>query len=163
MPSGKASLNVSEWIVFLRAQRGAIRNGAKVLKAAFNTAGFSDIIDHFKKQEGPEGKWKPRASSTQLRYALISSGQWRPPRGMRRGSFSPSNKILQLTGNLRKSLLPSNVKRVNASSILFYANAKYSGAHDRGEGNLPERSFMWLSDRGEERMRKAILELIAVE
>lgn len=159
--SASVSIDVREWDAFFDSIGVKIKNGANLLKVAFNTAGFKDVIDHFDKEEGPSGRWKPRAESTQTRYSLIASGRIAPPKGFKRGSFSPSNKLLQLTGNLRKSFLPGNIRKLDSQTIVFFNNALYSSGHDEGTKTIPQREFMWLSDRAQDRMAEIVLSLLS--
>lgn len=125
----------------------------RLLRVAFNTDGFRDVIDHFKQEEGQTGKWRRRARSTQEFYAAMNK------RG--RTVFNPSNKLLQLTGKLRQSLLPTNVRSKGSNSIVFFSTDKKSGVHDRGSSkkNIPKRQFMWMSKKGMGKMIKTILKI----
>jgi phage gpG-like protein len=98
---------------------------------------FQDIMDHFEKEKGPTGKWKSWSSIYASRMAKVGKG---------------GNKILQDTGRLRNSFLPTNW-RVKSDGIEWYNPATtnngfpYAKAHDEGSGSLPARTFMWLSDK----------------
>lgn len=98
---------------------------------------FKDVIGHFEEEKGPGGSWKPwsKMYADHMR-AIGKSG----------------NKILQDSGRLRQSFLPANFK-AQSDGILFYNKAKvngfpYAAAHDQGGKKLPQRKFMWLSDKG---------------
>jgi len=148
--AGKASLEAGEWTSFLNGVRGKVQNPIALLKAAFMTAGFADIIKHFADEQGPFGKWKPRSAYTQAQYAIRQKTDSR---------YNPSNKILQLTGNLRQSILPTNIKKAGTHSVEIFANSEYGGKHDRGEDGMPKREFMWFSDSAKERMAQVIANL----
>lgn len=152
-------LQAQQWERYFAALKSKIRDGAALLTAAFNTAGYKDVINHFKNQEGPDGNWLPREDSTQFRYFMVQNGRWAPPPGIPRSAVRPSNKLLQMTGALRQSLVPGNIKRLSPMSIMFFSTDDKSGAHDRGskDGNLPARPFMWLSGEAQERMSDIIL------
>lgn len=98
---------------------------------------FRDIIQHFEKEEGPDGRWK--AWSQNYRKFMASVGK-------------TNNKILQDSGRLRGSFQPSNVRKVS-DGILWFNNAKtgsgfpYAHAHNEGGPRLPQRKFMWISDQ----------------
>jgi phage gpG-like protein len=148
--AGKATIEAGQWTSFLNGVSKNIKDPIGLLKAAFMTAGFADIINHFKNESGPTGRWKPRSATTQAQYALRARTDSR---------YSPSNKLLQLTGNLRKSILPNNTKRVGTAAIQIFANAEYSGKHDMGTDNMPQREFMWFSNEAKERMAQVIASL----
>lgn len=147
--SGKATLNAGEWTSFLSSVQSKVKDPSALLKAAFMTAGFQDIIQHFRDEKGPDGKWRPRSPITQMQYAMRNKTDSR---------YNPSNKLLQLTGNLRKSILPTNTKKVSKNAIEIFANAEYGGRHDRGE-DMPQREFMWFSDSAKDRMAQIISSL----
>jgi len=155
-----AQIDIRPWMSYLSGIQGRIKDKFKLLKVAFTTYGFADIIDHFEKERGQDGKWVQRAESTQHRYERIGSGDWKPPVGIARSAFNPTNKLLSLTGNLRQSLLTSNV-RPRGDGLEFFANAEYSGVHDEGspKKNIPQREFMWLSDNAMEKMALLIVNL----
>jgi phage gpG-like protein len=155
-------IDTSEWDSFLSKMVVNLKRAQVHLKVAAQAFAFQDIIAHFRDEEGPEGKWAPRSQETQRRYAMIQSGQWRPPKGARAGSFTPTNKLLQLTGDMRKSLMPTEggIKNVGSDAVMLFSNAEYSGRHDMGGGGIPARPFMWLSDATEEKMANTVLQLI---
>ena len=99
---------------------------------------YRDIIDHFKKESGPDGKWKKWSDSYEDHLKKIGRS---------------SNKILQFSGRLRQSVAPQNLRNTN-EGVLFFNNAKtkkgfsYAEAHDDGMDNRPpQRKFMWISDK----------------
>lgn len=167
MAETKVVFEAKEWEEFLKKvgnynAKGTIkRKPIELLRLAFATRGFKDIVKHFKKESGPRGKWRKRAASTDEMYEAIRSGKRKPPIGMRSGSFSKGNKLLQLTGKLRGSLLPTNIKKRGRNSIVFFSNDPKSGALDGGskKKRLPARPFMWLSKKAQEGMAKLMLNL----
>lgn len=121
----------------------------KFLKAAYATIGFGDIIKHFNQERDSDGnKWQPLAEST-----LRSRARGRGRRGAR---------ILQDTGNLRQSFSATNTQNAGRGEIRIFNNAPYSGSHDNGipERNLPQREFMYFTDRAVDDMGRFILEKI---
>lgn len=106
---------------------------------------YEDIINHFDKQMGPDGKWAP----LQPQYAA-----WKKKKR--------KTKILVLSGAMRKGFTPikrgANFRKVSGG-ILWFNPKKYSGKHDRGEG-VPKRSFMWLSSKGFEKIAQQTLAFI---
>lgn len=159
MSQATITIESSGWTAFLQALSSNYKP-TKLLRAAFNTVGFANVIKHFSDEEGPTGSWNPRAQSTNNFYDAVSSGRRKPPKGIPKGAFSSGNKLLQMTGKMRQSLLPSNVTDLSKDSIMFFTNHPYSRAHDEGntKTNLPARSFMWLSDQAQETMAEVVLD-----
>lgn len=133
MVVGKARLQAGEWTDFLKKIKTNIAKSSDMLKLAFATFGFKDIMNHFKQEQSPTGRWK---------------------------AIKRKGKILQDKGILRGSILPRNTKRFSKDSIIIFAGAKYGGKHDRGEGGMTKREFMWFSGNAEEKMAKLILSLV---
>jgi len=103
---------------------------------------FGDIMDHFSKEDGPDGRWKGWSATYAKHMETIGKG---------------GNKILQDSGKLRMSFQPSDWKG-QSDGILFVNKAHtksgfpYAAAHDEGGPKLPQRRFMWLSPRGMNKM-----------
>lgn len=152
-------LDTAEWDAIMGRLFKNLGKAQAVMRVAAQAVAFADIIDHFAKEEGPAGKWPARSAATQHRYEMIASGQWVPPRGTPRGAFRASNKLLQLTGHLRQSIMPTNVEKAGADGIRIFANAKYSARHDQGGGGTPQRQFMWLSGTAQTKMAEMIVKL----
>lgn len=137
-------LDDREWRGFFNKLRFNLKNPLAKLKAGYATFGYKDIIDHFDKEEGEGGKkWKKRKASTQRAYKL---------RNKYNKKYNPTNKLLQMTGALRQSILSgkkTNVKNVGRSGILVFSRVKYGGVHNYGSNkkNIPKREFMWLSGK----------------
>lgn len=134
--AGEVEFEVEEWMSFLNSVDRSVKNPHKILRAAFSTRGFHDVIDHFQSEKGPGDPWAP------LKYRV--------------------GKALQDTGNLRRNFLPSNVNDRGRNSIVFFNPTPYSGAHDNGvpSRNIPKREFMWLSDNAQEDMLNIILDQV---
>lgn len=152
-----------EWRIFL----GSILNQAKdmthILSVAYGTAGIKDITKHFIDETGPNAPWKPRKQATDERYLLIGLGMYKTPKGTSKAQYSPANKILQMTGKLKNSILPANWRKKSNTAIEVFSNDTKSGAHDNGskEKGFPARPFMWLSDNAKETMAQIILDKLA--
>jgi len=109
---------------------------------------FREIMNHFKEEQGSKGPWQERSNNPPNYYKDTIEGE----------GFT---KILQVSGNLRKSIMPirrnSQVRKVK-DGLMWYTNAKtvsgfpYAAAHDEGWGKLPKRDFMWLSNKGLDRI-----------
>lgn len=101
---------------------------------------FQDIMDHFAKEEGPEGAWADWSKTYAEHLKRIGRG---------------GNKKLQFSGRMRQSFMPSSW-RGTTDGILFFNKAQtkggfpYAQAHDEGgskKNRPPARPFMWLSDK----------------
>lgn len=160
MADNVVKLDTREWDKFLSGLVKNVGDATATLLTLSKIHGFADIIDHFAREEGPDGRWKKRASSTQQRYARIMRGELRPPTGIARNAFNPSNKLLQLTGNLRQSLIPSRggARKREKNTVELFTPVVYAGVHQYGYKNIPARPFMWLSEQAGE---KIIRDLIA--
>jgi phage gpG-like protein len=125
---------------------------------------FRDIMDHFRKEEGPDGKWADWSHS--YMQAIAGLVAFRYSKALKRviaitdDDFLSKNKPprkpgkkLQVTGNLRTSFTPSSW-RAQREGLMFFNKAKtssgfpYAYAHDTGGPKLPQRKFMWLSKKG---------------
>lgn len=102
----------------------------RVLKALVATIAFRDVIDHFKNEEGPGGKWPTLSASYE---------KWKLKKGL--------TKQLVLTGHLRQNFLHSNVRDEGNSAVAFFNPVEYAGLHDQGRGKIKQRQFMWLSGK----------------
>lgn len=114
----------------------------KEFGALVSSIAFSDIIQHFEKEVGPDGKWKGWSEVYRQHMNRIGKG---------------GNKILQDTGRLRGSLMPGGKgkHRSSAEGVTLYTKVQYAAAHQDGSDNMPARPFMWLSSNGMERLIKA--------
>lgn len=111
---------------------------------------FADIIQHFERSEGPDGpwaKWSPR-------YAKFMASIGRQ-----------GNKILINNGRLRQNFRPTNVRRTS-DGLSWYNNAvtasgfPYAAAHNEGGPKLPQRRFMWLSDKAIDEIETQIVKFL---
>lgn len=149
----RAILDASAWEILFSGMSRTLSKPTKILRAVMATRGYRAIIEKFKDERGPDGAWAKRAPSTQQTYAEINDGRRPPPPGFPRAAFNPSNRLLQLTGLLRKSLMPaalkSNTVDEGRDSILLFSPVPYSGIHDEGDPmrGIPARTFMWLDER----------------
>ena len=130
------TLSAKEWQKFLK-KVDKIKKPFPLLRSAFFTFGFADIQRHFRAESGPSGAWA----------------------GIKR-----AGKILQDTGRLKNSILPGNAKQSGRNGILIIAstkaagaNTEYAGIHNRGEGRVAKREFMWLSAIAQERILNQVM------
>lgn len=89
----------------------------------------ADQREHAKKQEGPEGRWQPRAP--------ITGASARAKRRRRR----------KLLGRLPGAI----TVRATATSVIAESKVAWSGVHQEGGkvgrgARIPARPFLWLSD-----------------
>lgn len=99
--------------------------------------GYQDVQMHFRREEGPGGKWAP------LKPATIKA--------RRKGRGVGSAKILQDTGILRLSVMPETGQRVvSPNAVLLRVGglaSVYAGTHQYGDRSrhIPARPFFWIS------------------
>lgn len=141
-------LDTKEWDAFLNNAQNVARDFSKYLLAGVNIFGFQDVMDHFSKESGPSGAWPKRKATTDRAYDILG------------GKYSSSNKLLQLTGGLRKELMPGshNVTRRDRLSVEMYSTKVYSHRHDMGTEGMPQREFLWLSDKAKGLMLTLIMD-----
>lgn len=84
---------------------------------------YRDVIDHFRQEKNPDGStW----------------AEWSPAYAAKRGS----GKKLQDRGILRGSILFQGLD----TDARVWTEVPYAPPHQYGLGNMPARTFMWLSD-----------------
>ena len=136
--SAEFDLNISTWKYFLKKLKDKTEDlpNNKELGGIISSNVFKDVIDHFETEEGSVGNWAAWSDAYQNHMEKIGRS---------------GNKILQFSGKLRQNFTPKKYRSV-PGGILFYNNAKtksgfpYAWAHNEGEGDLPTRDFMWLSE-----------------
>ena len=100
-----------------------VKNKQNALKAISNMM-RDDVLDHFKQEKDPSGKWKDLKPAT---------WKWKRSKG--------KTKMLQNTGALRRGNIPKNT-----SKEAMVVNAiEYAIKHEKGTGVVPQRRFLWLS------------------
>jgi len=82
-----------KWKKFITKIDKTAKRPQKVLRTAFSVVGFRDVINHFKQERGPQGRWAPLKT--------------------RKG------KMLQDTGNLRNNFQPGNLENKGKDSFLL--------------------------------------------
>lgn len=135
----------------LKEKAKKIPNADKVLQSLLSNIVFQDIDEHFDRQEGPNGGWKKWSNIYQEHMDKIGRG---------------GNKILQFTGILRQSIRPGPAKSGQYTWV-NPAQTKdgfpYARAHDEGGKQLPQREFMWLSDKGMDRAADTMMKYLLDE
>ncbi len=135
--AGEVTFDAKEWVDMIQTIDKNVTDPKPMLRAAFGTRGFKDVIEHFQNEEGRAGAWKPSQ------------------RAIREGG-----KTLQDTGNLRQNFNVSNIRDKGKDAIVFFNPTPYASQHDLGTDKLPQREFMYLSDDAQEDMLKIILDLV---
>lgn len=151
-----------------RAMLGVKKN-AKTLLPVFRSLRADlrrDIKDHANRQQGPSGKWAPRAASTEAKYrqargaARRARKKWRMP-GRVMGKKPKTLRQWARQGKRRsfpKKILgriPTQQKLdVGPLFIRATARAKWSSAHNEGanvgrkhRSKLPKRQWQYMSTR----------------
>lgn len=132
---------VREFIKRLRKKLEGVKDGDKKYMGLLSAIVFADVMDHFKKQQGPDGNWKP--------WSKIYKEH-----AEKEGKIESAN-MLKWTGYLRNNFKPTDW-RIEKEGPLWFNNAvtksgfPYAFAHDNDKEprtRLPRRSFMWLSDQ----------------
>lgn len=104
----------------------------------------ADIQMHFVSESGPDGKWKDR--SKRYKDFLRKLGK--------------SEKILQISGDLKRGFIPSHY-RLQSDGVIFFNIVEYSRIHDEGLSGMPKRQFMWLSDAAFNRISQHTLDFLS--
>lgn len=120
---------------------------SKEIIGLFSTHVFRDIMDHFKNEEGPNGKWQPWSRVYAAHLEKIGRS---------------GNKILQFSGLLRQSFQPNNVKKVD-DGLMWFNTAPYSARHDEGLDGMPQRQFMWLSKSALDKLASQVIRYVESE
>lgn len=119
---------------------GDKRKWREILRSLVAVFGFKDVIDHFDRESGPEGKWPALKPS----YA-----KWKKRKGY--------TKKLVLSGHLRQNFLPANTRYDGQEAVAFFNPVEYADQHDEGK-NLPQRQFMWLSGKAMNNLERGLLD-----
>ena len=85
-----------------------------------------NVMDHFKTESGPRGKWQALAPST-IAWKKKHKYKW----------------ILRNSGNLWRRNLPRNDNK----KAWVENDVEYAAKHQFGKGRIPQREFMWLSKK----------------
>jgi phage gpG-like protein len=144
---------VQDFLEGMQTRLKEVKGGVKKYAGLLSVIVFQDVTSHFKKEEGEKGPWKKWSSSYQKSME-------------KRGKAG--NKILQDTGRLRQNFKPTDFK-TSAGGITWFNDAvtsngyPYAKGHDEGDGKLPQREFMWLSEKGRTRIEEQTLAFMISE
>lgn len=111
-----------------------------ILKSLVAVFGFKDVIDHFDKEQGPDGKWPALSPSYK---------KWKARK-------YPGRPKLVLSSRLRQSFLPANTRYEGPDGVAFFNPVEYADTHDKGL-KMPQRQFMWLSGRAMDHIERGLL------
>lgn len=136
MADAEFKFESAEWdrvIKRIRRKWDDIRN-RKEFAGIVSIAAYKNIEQHFKDQSGPDGKWQKWSTAYEEHRKKI--GRYK------------KGKILILSAKLKNSITPESGKfRSNSSGVLLYSALPYAHRHDEGTDGMPQRKFMWVSDK----------------
>lgn len=127
-----------------------VKNQKKKYIGLLSSIVYSDIMNHYKKEEGSQGPWKDWSKRYEKHMEKIGRS---------------GNNILQFDGKLRQNFKPTDVK-TSSKGIMWFNDAKtkkgfpYAYAHDTGGPILPKRDFMWLSEEAMEKISVQTLQFM---
>lgn len=122
---------------------GQISQRGKKYVGLLSAVVLGDVVDHFAKEAGPDGRWKPWSKSYHRFMVKIGKG---------------GNLILSDTGRLRQGWQPTRY-RVAQGGILWFNPITYGEKHDEGIG-VPQRKFTWLSDNAIDKIEQQTADFI---
>jgi len=109
----------------------------------------------------PKGTWRIRrytsheSGSSFLKGYQELSGMFKTDKSKKLKSgvvrYSSNSKLLQSTGQLRKSFL---TRAVSDKFIRFGSDLHYAQAHQEGKGRLPKRRMLWINQTDEANILK---------
>jgi phage gpG-like protein len=106
---------------------------------------MKDVQEHFKKEEGSEGKWAKLAPSTVA---------WKY-----KNKYAPPVKTLVNTGQLLRRNIPEH-GRDYAKVFNDMSYAVYHEQPNGGGGKIPKRDFMWISNKARDLIVKVMANYI---
>ncbi len=135
-----------------------IEKGANKYVTEISPIAFKDVLDHFAKEMGPSGRWKPWSDSYREQLSRLGRS---------------GNNILIDNGFLRQQTKPAlfGSSSSRGEIILLINNAKtksgfpYAFAHDNDtepRKQLPQRKFMWLSVKAQQQIARQTLTFLGV-
>jgi len=144
---------IKDFLKNLSKKLKTIKDGERKYTGLLSAIIYKDVVNHFERQEGSEGKWAHWSYYYTVQMEKRGKG---------------GNKILQDSGRLRNTFKPTNVR--NTKDGIFWFNDAvtkkgfpYAWAHNEGDGNLPKRDFMWASDGAQESIAEKTLQFMIDE
>lgn len=144
---------VRDFLKSVTANVDSVEKNKKPYLGLLSAIVFKDVISHFEQEKGSKGGWRKWSPTYQKHMDEIGRG---------------GDKILQFSGRLRQNFKPTDYKTAS-KGITWFNDAKtksgfpYAAAHDNGGGRLPQRDFMWLSDKGLEDISLQTLQFLLSE
>lgn len=144
---------ITDFLKNLNKRLKNIKDGERKYAGLLSAIIYKDVMSHFDKEEGSNGKWVHWSYPYTVRMEKSGKG---------------GNKILQDSVRLKNSFLPTN-NRTSNDGITWFNNAitkkgfPYAWAHNEGDGSLPKRDFMWASDKAMESMTEKTLQFMIDE
>jgi len=131
-----------------------VKDGKKKYVGLLSAIVYGDVMDHFEQEKGEKGAW-PAWSSIYAEHMK------------RRGDAN--GKILQRSpARLKQNFKPESYK-IKSKGFNWFNDAKtksnfpYAWGHNEGDGKLPQRDFMWLSDKAMEKASVQTLQFMLEE
>lgn len=121
-----------------------VKDGGRAIGMALSAVVFRDIMEHFEREEGPDGAWKP--------WSDIYADH------MRKVGKS-GNKLLQDTGTLRQAFQPTSYRSVS-EGIMWYNPARTKSGFPYAYHHNETRPFMWTSDDASEKIAEVTLNFV---
>lgn len=124
---------------FRQLQRNVddISEHEKSFWGAIGARALRDVIDHFEKESGPDGPWK----SWSKVYAERSKKLGFSKKLQRSGRLRQTNMIAFDGARRKEGILIHNPAKIKKTGF------PYALAHNEGGPILPQRKFMWLSQK----------------
>jgi phage gpG-like protein len=141
---------VKEFLNQIDSRLKNIKGGKKEYTGLLSAIVYADVVKHFEDEQGSKGPWKKWSTSYKDKMEKIGK---------------LGNQILQDTGRLRNTFKPTKVRKTNIG-FLWFNDAKtksgfpYAAAHDNGGDQLPQRDFMWLSDKAMDKVEIQTLQFL---
>lgn len=159
-------LDAKQWQRFLDSLGRKMGRATDMLLELGKIHGFQDIIKHFNDEKGPDGSWAPWSPAYAEKRRRAAEGGSRLRRQRRSGGpVTAKGKILQDTGNLRNSLLPSgtsvgegDIRKKGRGIVELFTTVPYASVHEYGTSRVPQRSFMWLSDDAVDKVAEGLIQ-----
>lgn len=142
-----------------RVQKGFEKTAARIKNPRTGmelvaAKGFKDVMDHFKKEEGPNRAW-PKWSRRNKSGSRTFFSTRPAPRDTKKKK-KRSGALLQDTGKLRNSTR----HRVLKTEAHIYNNVSYATYHHNGTSKMPKRRFLWISRKARVSIAKTFARFI---
>ena len=118
--AGIKMVGLNNWLKRLQVTKRRVETHRPAM-AVISQKGRKDVLNHFREESGPSGRWRPLKKPRQ----------------------SGGSKILHDTGRLRGAISAENTDDTATVS----AGTSYAATHNFGDNsrNIPQRKFLWIS------------------